>query len=357
MPSSAERKKKDDKEHSRGRKESRDRRRRSRSRGRRSDRRRRRSSSRQNKDHGQNPAAEAAAPGKPVLTPAAAPAESPAAPAPLTTGAGESGKAPAGQVSQEYYEEGVESESKESDAEIPDPGPVQVGLTTARGSGPAAPKAGQIAAVTPTLTKPRGPSPGTERARQRSASVISSSTNADKHSRYTCQVCGRQVGGGDAGAYQHKRSAFHLASWVYWQQNEKKAWKECVTDGARWAKMLSEEGKAGPEDSEAVGLAKKDETRTTPCSKSGPTPPAMERPRPRGRVGLHLIVQGRGWQSAPTDVAGHTQGVIVFQLNLCQKQKTRTKVQVSKKQDTRTKVQVSKKYDPLSETQPGWYQD
>ena len=273
MPSSAERKKKDDKEHSRGRKESRDRRRRSRSRGRRSDRRRRRSSSRQDKDHGQNPAAEAAAPGKPVLTPAATPAESPAAPAPPTTGAGESGKAPAGQVSQEY-EEGVESESKESDAEIPDPGPVQVGLTTAHGSGPAAPKAGPIAAVTPTLTKPRGPSPGTERARQRSASVISSSTNADKHSRYTCQVCGRQVGGGDAGAYQHKRSAFHLASWVYWQQNEKKAWKECVTDGARWAKMLSEEGKAGPEDSEAVGLAK---------NKMRPGPPPVVRADPHRR--------------------------------------------------------------------------
>ena len=49
----------------------------------------------------------------------------------------------------------------------------------------------------------------------------------------------------------------------------------------------------------------------------------MERPRPgpRGRVGLHLIVQGRGWQSAPTDVAGHTQGVIVFQLNFMPKTK------------------------------------
>ena len=55
------------------------------------------------KTTGQNPAAEAAAPGKPVLTPAAAPAESPAAPAPPTTGA---------EVSQEYDEEGVESESQ-----------------------------------------------------------------------------------------------------------------------------------------------------------------------------------------------------------------------------------------------------
>ena len=45
----------------------------------------------------------------------------------------------------------------------------------------------------------------------------------------------------------------------------------------------------------------------------------------------------------PTDVAGHTKGVIVFQVNTCQKQDTRTKVQASKKQDTRTKVQVSKK--------------
>ena len=61
--------------------------------------------------------------------------------------------------------------------------------------------------------------------------------------------------------------------------------------------------------------------------------PALERPRPgpRRRVGLRLIVQGRGWQSAPTDVAGHTKGVIVFQVNRCQKQDTRTKVQVSEK--------------------------
>ena len=70
---------------------------------------------------------------------------------------------------------------------------------------------------------------------------------------------------------------------------------------------------------------------TTP-KKSGSTPqPALERPRPGPQRLLQM------WQ------AGHTKGVIVFQVNICQQQDTRTKVQVSKKQDTRTKVQVSKK--------------
>ena len=40
-----------------------------------------------------------------------------------------------------------------------------------------------------------------------------------KSGKYTCTVCGRQVGGGVAGDFQHRRSPFHLASWVWHNQS------------------------------------------------------------------------------------------------------------------------------------------
>ena len=107
------------------------------------------------------------------------------------------------------------------------------------------------------------------------------------------------MGGGDAGAYQHKRSPYHLASWVYWQQNEKKTWKECVTEGARWAKMLSENDKAGPEDSEAVGQAK-----TKQKGKPGPPPVARADPH-----------RNRHWKDDQDPEGGSGSDLLTFDPN------------------------------------------
>ena len=69
-----------------------------------------------------------------------------------------------------------------------------------------------------------------------------------KHGKYTCTVCGRQVGGGVAGDFQHRRSQFHLASWVWHNQPSENArtWKQCQKDGERWSATLWKEGKTGP---------------------------------------------------------------------------------------------------------------
>lgn len=69
-----------------------------------------------------------------------------------------------------------------------------------------------------------------------------------KHGKYTCTVCGRQVGGGVAGDFQHRRSQFHLASWVWHTQPSENArtWKQCQKDGERWSFTLWKEGKTGP---------------------------------------------------------------------------------------------------------------
>lgn len=131
MPSSSEWKKnerKDDKERCRKR--------RSRSSGRDSDRRGHRSSSQDKGRHDHGRRVSEAAWLKRQASQLILTAESPAGRAAPTTGAGESGKCLAGQIFEDYYEDLV-AKCKESDAEIPDPGPVnQVGLTTARGSEP-----------------------------------------------------------------------------------------------------------------------------------------------------------------------------------------------------------------------------
>lgn len=74
--------------------------------------------------------------------------------------------------------------------------------------------------------------------------------NPDKKSgKYDCSVCGRSVGGGEAGSFQHKRSAYHLSSWVWYKtqaEGGKRSWKDCQADGERWANSLWREGKTGP---------------------------------------------------------------------------------------------------------------
>ena len=82
---------------------------------------------------------------------------------------------------------------------------------------------------------------------------------------YNCEVCGRHVGGGSAGSYQHKRSAFHLAAWIYWKQSRRKPWSECVTDGNAWSRMLQEQNAKGPDDSDVkvIDLTRKKGTEST----------------------------------------------------------------------------------------------
>ena len=70
-----------------------------------------------------------------------------------------------------------------------------------------------------------------------------------KFGKYTCRVCNRQVGGGLAGSFQHKRSPFHLASWVWNNQSSAKhvrTWKQCQKDGEVWSAALWKEGTTGP---------------------------------------------------------------------------------------------------------------
>ena len=221
------------------------------SRKRHGDRRRRRTSSPQRHDSPQPP--------KPVLTPAA----------PATAEA-EGTKEPAAAPSGSYVEEEVESESKESDAEIPDPvaptankaesepAAARTELAAARSDGPTAnkaesepaarrgeteaAKAAAPAAPPMTMAKAVPPpqpanrpgielalakaspakagNPGARRPPEpqrppqnwdRSRSASAGST-ADKSGKYSCEVCGRLVGGGVAGAFQHRKSGYHLAA-------------------------------------------------------------------------------------------------------------------------------------------------
>lgn len=50
-----------------------------------------------------------------------------------------------------------------------------------------------------------------------------SQTDEDRTSSYNCDVCGRYVGGGAAGRYQHLRSPFHL-SYQLWQSGKYQTW-------------------------------------------------------------------------------------------------------------------------------------
>ena len=67
-----------------------------------------------------------------------------------------------------------------------------------------------------------------------------------KHSKHQCPVCGRTVGGGEAGSFQHRRSPFPLANWVWNNSKEDCSWQQCLTDGKNWSKLLYQQGSTGP---------------------------------------------------------------------------------------------------------------
>ena len=69
---------------------------------------------------------------------------------------------------------------------------------------------------------------------------------ANPHGSYKCEICGRRVGGGAAGQFQHCRSPFHLSCWVYHRNYGHRDWPFCQQDGDRWSRMLWHENKTGP---------------------------------------------------------------------------------------------------------------
>ena len=66
-----------------------------------------------------------------------------------------------------------------------------------------------------------------------------------KTGSYKCTVCGRNVGGGLQGNFSHRRSPFHLASWIYYSTSEKKlgvsAWPT-LSVGARCSGKRTKQG-------------------------------------------------------------------------------------------------------------------
>eukprot|EP00435_Cladocopium_sp_Y103_P076013 s366_g73.t1 len=65
--------------------------------------------------------------------------------------------------------------------------------------------------------------------------------------KFQCPPCERTVGGGVSGWWQHRRSPYHLAAWVYYRQTgQKRQWSLCLVDGKNWSKDLWEKCKTGP---------------------------------------------------------------------------------------------------------------
>ena len=62
-------------------------------------------------------------------------------------------------------------------------------------------------------------------------------TTDPKHGTSYCHICLKDVGGGEAGRWQHVRSPAHL-SYFLWNKNEGKSWYQCKTEGRKWSEQL-----------------------------------------------------------------------------------------------------------------------
>ena len=184
-------------------------------------------------------------------------------------------------VSLESSEEDYESETPRADDEEAEPGPA-----AAEESTPAvqplvavevpAPEAGQGEAEQGKPVggeaRPRSPDQGPEK---------SAKTSKDKHGKFQCQVCGRTVGGGLSGSFQHKRSPYHLSCWVYYKTRAEggdRSWKDCQTDGERWSRLLWQENKTGPAELDSVAGT----TKQTPPAPIRSDPERKKRDGPGG---------------------------------------------------------------------------
>ena len=121
------------------------------------------------------------------------------------------------------------AEEKEAAAHKPDPPPEPM---TSRFSGSEPPP------------EPKHPPKGKPGPRTQPKGKVGN--DADKCSSYKCEICKRTVGGGEAGSYQHCRSQYHLASWVWHQNRQSRPWSDCQRDGDSWSRMLWKKGNTGP---------------------------------------------------------------------------------------------------------------
>lgn len=178
------------------------------------------------------------------MVPAVAEPEPPTgkgAPAPPGAGPRHRGPDPTGSQSDEDdAEEGEEEEEAATDPPVAAPAPTAPAPTAPAPTAPA-PKDPRSGSVRP----PEPECPPTSTA---SAPAEKTGSKPSKDSQYTCKVCGRVVGGGVAGSWQHRRSAYHLSCWIYWNNKEKRAWKLCQDDAQKWSKQLWAKNETGPED-------------------------------------------------------------------------------------------------------------
>ena len=234
-------KKKDHRERSRER--SRERRGRSRTRREEKDRRDRRARARDGEDQHKKSRHEGTAPPAPppkaVLTPVAKPA----------TADGDS-------------EESYESESGSDDVEVV---PTPASSAPAKTDGVAKPGQGQDDKPSDSGILPSGSRPPPEPVTPPKSK--DSTAPESKDSRYKCPVCHRWVGGGPAGSWQHRRSAYHLACYTYYVSEKRKDWTQCQDEGRQWSKTLKEQNTDPPDDSDVPGVGpakKKRQTQTAP---------------------------------------------------------------------------------------------
>ena len=124
----------------------------------------------------------------------------------------------------DVYDEEEEEEEEESDQTIdvpvvplataPLPGPGQVpgpATETGKPAGGAAPGSSTLTAQVSRRSSPPEPANPPK-------PKVAAPADKTKSTVFDCAVCGRRVGGGQAGLSQHRRSAHHLACWVYWSQ-------------------------------------------------------------------------------------------------------------------------------------------
>ena len=81
-------------------------------------------------------------------------------------------------------------------------------------------------------------------------------------------MCGRRVGGGQAGHYQHVRSAFHL-TWQLWNSGNFKTWQQAKSKGQEMSEALWK-SKDANDDNDA---AKKKANKRQKKAKDTPAPP------------------------------------------------------------------------------------
>ena len=94
--------------------------------------------------------------------------------------------------------------------------------------------------------------------------------SGNPHARVVCATCGRNVGGGAAGIYQHVRSPYHLACFLWLRYYG--TWDECVTEGQKMSDQAWEDDQRnGPR---RVPTNPKRSTKTK--KKTGTTPPWTE---------------------------------------------------------------------------------